>query len=162
MISDRGAPEKKVRINIYTTGGRTYTQPGIDHVLGEGDALPFSGARLFVFGHMVEPEGVLLLERGPGMLLTADAIQSYATPPYRPHTNFIANLLMPLIGFPKKTIIGPIWMKNMVTDRNGIREDFRRLLELDFDQLLSAHGVFLPRGAKLEVENAFDAVFGVN
>ena len=141
-------------------GGTTYTQPGTDHLLGEQEALPFPDARMFVFGHMVEREGAILLERGPGMLLTADAIQSYATPPYRPHTNFLAHIMLPLLGFPKKTIIGPVWMKNMVTNRDGIRDEFLRLLELEFDQLLSAHGVFLPRGAKLDVERAFEAMFG--
>jgi hypothetical protein len=72
----------------------------------------------------------------------------------------MANLLLPLLGFPKKTIIGPIWMKKMVTDREGIREEFLRLMALEFDQLLSAHGVFLPQGAKADVERAYDAMFG--
>jgi hypothetical protein len=53
-------------------------------------------------------------------------------------------------------------MKKMVTDRNGIRGDFRRLLELQFDQLFSAHGVFLPHDAKLDVERAFESMFGVS
>ena len=141
-------------------GGTTYTQPPMDHQLGEQEPLPFPGARMFVFRHMVEPEGALLLERGPGLLLTVDAIQSYATPPYRPHTNFMAKLLLPLLGFPKKTIIGPIWMKKLVTDREGIREEFMRLMALEFDQLLSAHGVFLPQGAKADVERAYDDMFG--
>jgi hypothetical protein len=140
--------------------GTTYTQPPIDQTMHEGEALPFPHARLFVFDHMVEPEGVILLEQGPGILLTVDSIQSYSTPPHMPHTSKLARLLLPLRGFPDRTIIGPVWMQTVVTDRAGMRQEFQRLLQLEFDQLLSGHGVFLQSGAKAEVQAAFDTMFG--
>jgi hypothetical protein len=141
-------------------GGKTYTQPAIDHELADGVALPFSNAKLFVFKHMTQTEGAVLLERSPGILVTCDAIQSYATPPHSPHTNFLARLLMPLIGFPHKTLIGPMWMKLLVADREGMKTEFERLLQLDFDQLISAHGTFLASNAHTEVQRAFDKMFG--
>ena len=140
-------------------GGTTYTTPAIDHALAESAPLPFPDARLFVFDHMTEAEGAILLEGSPGVLLTTDAVQSYSTAPHKPHTNLLARLMLPLMGFPNRTILGPIWMKIMVTDRDGMRREFERLLELDFDQLLSAHGVFLAQNAKAEVRAAYEATF---
>ena len=99
-------------------GGTTYTTPVIKHTLAEGGALPFRDARLFAFSYMTEPEGAILLERSPGVLLTCDAIQSYAVPPHTPHTNWLTRLVMPLRGFPRETLIGPLWMKLLVEDPN--------------------------------------------
>ena len=141
-------------------GGTTYTTPNIKHALAEGSALPFPNARLFAFSYMTEPEGVILLERSPGVLLTCDAIQSYATPPHKPHTNWLTRLILPLRGFPDETLIGPMWMKLLVEDQNGMKAEFERLLKYDFDQLLSAHGTFVTQGAHAAVERAFDKMFG--
>ena len=125
----------------------------------QGISGKFPDAELFAFSHMKEPEGVILLKRSPGVLLTCDAIQSYATPPYTPQTSAIAQLLMPLRGFPRKTLIGAIWMKILVEDRDGMKSEFERLLRLDFDQLLSAHGTFVPKNAHAQVEQAFQEMF---
>ena len=135
-------------------GGSTYTKPAINSSLAEGGALPFPDARLFAFRHMTEPEGAILLERSPGVLLTCDAVQSYSTPPHMPYTPWLVRMILPLLGFPNKTIIGPIWVKKMVEDRDGIKSEFERLLNLEFDQLLSAHGTFVARGAHAELERA--------
>lgn len=140
-------------------GGRTYTTPAINHVLEEGGPLPFADAELFLFRHMKEPEGALLLKRTSNVLLTVDSIQSYSTAPHKPHTNLFGKALTPLIGFPNKTLIGPIWMKMAVTDRDGMKGEFRRLLQFDFDQLLSAHGTFCPANAKAKVAAAFEKTF---
>ena len=140
-------------------GGTTYTTPVIKQVLSEGGALPFSNAKLFELKHVVEPEGVILLERSPGILLTCDAIQSYTTFPHMPHTNWLARRMLPLLGFNRETLIGPLWMKLAVKDRDGIKAEFERLLKLDFDQLLSAHGTFVPKNAHAEVARAFVKVF---
>jgi hypothetical protein len=141
-------------------GGTTYTTPTIKHALAEGSALPFPDARLFAFSHMTEPEGAILLERSPGVLLTCDAIQSYATPPHKPHTNWLTRLILPLRGFPDETLIGPLWMKLLVEDQDGMKAEFERLLKLDFDQLLSAHGTFVTQDAHAAVERAFTKMFG--
>ena len=140
-------------------GGTTYPTPSIKHALSENGALPFLNAQLFAFNHTFQPEGVILLQRSPGILLTCDAIQSYATSPHMPHTNLLSRLLMPLIGFPRKTLIGPLWMKLAVKDRDGMKLEFKRLLKLDFDQLLSAHGTFVEKDAHAEVEQAFAKMF---
>jgi len=141
-------------------GGTTYTEPKITQPLVEGGALPFSNAQLFVFKHMHESEGAILLERSKdralGMLLTCDAVQSYAS---YPHTNWLARKLLPLIGFTQETLIPKMWMKLAVDNQEGIKEEFNRLLDLDFNQLLAAHGTFVEKGAKEEVKRAFDDKF---
>jgi len=141
-------------------GGTTYTKPATKRVLSEEGALPFSNAKLFAFDHLIEPEGAILLEREPGgILLTCDAIQSYATFPHTPHTNWLARRMLPMIGFPRKTLIGPLWMKHAVKDREGIKAEFKRLMALDFNQLLAAHGTFLSENAHVEVERAYEKMF---
>jgi len=140
--------------------GTSYTSPNLDHALAENGPLPFENARLLAFKHMKETEGAILLERSPNILITCDAIQSYSTAPHTPHTNWFSRLMMPFIGFPRKTLIGPVWIKLLVTDKVGIESEFRRLLDWEFDQLIAAHGTFLPQGAHDEVRQAFDTMFG--
>jgi hypothetical protein len=119
-------------------------------------ALPFPDAELFCFEGLKQPEAALLLRRGPGLLITCDAIQNYGD--YR-HNNLFARLLMPFIGFPKTTIVGPIWVKMMTPEGGSLESEFRRLLELEFDQLLSAHGSLLETGAHEACERAVDKMF---
>jgi len=66
---------------------------------------------------------------------------------------------MPLIGFPKTTIVGPMWVKMMTPEEGSLESEFRRLLELEFDQLLSAHGSLLETGAHEACERAVDKMF---
>ena len=64
--------------------------------------------------------------------------------------------MMPRIGFPKTTIIGPFWLTAMVPDGMDIQSEFRRLLTLKFDKLLAAHGSLLDGGAHQAVARAVD------
>jgi len=141
--------------------GITYSTPTITHALTEGGPLPFSNAHLFAFKYMKEAEGAILLQRAKGILLTCDSIQNYATPPHTPHTNWFSRTAMPYIGFPNETLIGPAWLKLLVEDkdRDNIKAEFKRLLTLDFDQLIAAHGTFLPQGARASVLQAFEKRF---
>ena len=123
-----------------------------------GTPLPFPDAELFCFEGMKQHEAALLLRRGPGLLITCDAIQNYGD--YR-HNNLPARLVLPLIGFPKTTLVGPIWVKVMTPEGGNLESEFRRLLELDFDQLLSAHGSFLASGAHAACERAVDKMFTI-
>jgi hypothetical protein len=139
------------------SGGTTYTQPPIDQILTSDSKLPFADAELFCFEATKQPESALLLNRDNGILLTCDAVQHYGD--YRMN-NLPARLLMPLIGFPKKMIIGPLWLKFMTPEGGTLKDEFQKLLNLKFDALLSAHGSFLPSGAHAAVSGAFDSVYG--
>lgn len=137
-------------------GGTSYTEPPIDRELSEQGELPFPDAKLFCFRGTAQPESVLLVERGAGVLFPADSIQHYGD---YSNCNLPARLLMPRIGFPRTTLLGPIWLKLMTPAGASLAAEFERLLEFEFDALLSAHGTFLASGAHAAVRAAVDRVF---
>lgn len=134
----------------------TYPLPPIDRELAPGRPLPFPDAELFAFEQTLRPESALLIRRDAGILLTCDAIQHYGD--YR-HNSLLPRLLMPWIGFPRTTVVGPIWLKLMTPPGGSLKRDFERLLELDFERLLSAHGSLLESGAREAVARAVRRAF---
>ncbi len=137
-------------------GGTTYSEPEVTHVLSEGCELPFKNAELIEFDGSIQPESVLLVSEGNGLLLTCDAIQNYGDYSYN---SFLAKLMMPFIGFPRKTLVGPIWLKYMTPESKSLEPQFRKLLNLPFDSLLAAHGTLLTSGAHQAVRDAIDRAF---
>lgn len=137
-------------------GGTTYTVPKIDKELDSIAPLPFEDAEIFEFAGTKEPECALLIKRGTGILLTCDAIQHYGDYSYN---NIPAKILMPFIGFPRTTIVGPMWLKYQTQEGETLELEFRRLLELRFDKLFAAHGTFLEAGAHRAVEEAINKAF---
>lgn len=135
---------------------RAYPEPKPDRIIDADSTLPFPDARLFCFEGMNQAESILLIEREGGLLLTADSIQHYGD--YR-HNNWLARTLMPFIGFPKTMIVGPIWLKLMTPEGASLESEFRRLLELDFEHFLSAHGSFLRDAAHASVAAAVNRAF---
>jgi hypothetical protein len=133
-----------------------YPEPKPDVEFDASTLLPFPDAELFCFAGLKQNEAALLLRRGPGLLITCDAIQNYGD--YR-HCSLPARLLMPLIGFPKTTLVGPVWVKVLTPEGTSLESEFRRLLEYDFDQLLSAHGSLLTTGAHEACVRAVDKMF---
>jgi hypothetical protein len=134
----------------------TYPEPKLEQKLAVDRPLPFPDAELFAFEGTKQPESALLIRRNPGVLLTCDAIQHYGD--YR-HNTLLARIVMPLVGFPKTTLVGPIWLKIMTPEGGSLKREFERLLGLDFDRLLSAHGSLLERGAKDAVAAAVRRAF---
>ena len=136
-----------------------YPEPKPDLVFDESTPAPFPNARFFCFVGTQQAEAALLLSRAPregGLLVTCDSIQHYGD--YR-HNTLLARLLMPFIGFPKTTILGPIWVKLMTPEGGSLESEFRRLLELDFDRLVSAHGSVLAENAQDACRVAIDRKF---
>ena len=134
-------------------GGEAYPSPAPTVVLTEGMELPFPDAELFLFRGLNQPEGALLINRAGGVLVTCDGIQHYGD--YR-FVTWYMRMMMPRIGFPKTTIIGPFWLTAMVPDGMDIHSEFSRLLALKFDKLLAAHGSLLDGGAHGAVARAVD------
>lgn len=137
-------------------GGSIYTQPTIGVEMQPDGPLPFPDAELFCFSGTVQPEAALVLQRGNGLLLTCDALQHYGD--YK-HNNLPARLVLPLLGFPKTTLVGPVWLKRMTPAEASLKREFERLLTQDFDALLSAHGSFLAHGAKAAGRAAIERAF---
>ena len=139
--------------------GMAYKEPIIDVEIGMGGLTPVEDCEFFEFRNTTQPECALLLKRDGGVLFTCDSIQHYGDYSY---SNWLAKLVMPRIGFPKTTIVGPIWLKLMTPEGGGLEEEFRRLLDLNFDKLLSGHGTFLAHDAFKEVKKAIDKAFSVD
>ena len=137
-------------------GGTAYTKPIIDVEIGMGGLTPIDDCEFFQFQGTIQPESALLLKRDAGILFTCDAIQHYGDYSYN---NWFARQIMPRIGFPKTTIVGPFWLKLMTPEGGTLESEFKRLLKSEFDSLLSAHGTFLPKGASEAVEMAVDKAF---
>jgi hypothetical protein len=137
-------------------GGTAYTEPSIDVELGAGSVLPFSDGGIFEYRGTEQPECALLLKREGGILFSCDAIQHYGDYSYN---NLPARLIMPFIGFPRTTIIGPVWLKLMTGEGQSLESEFHRLLELEFDKLLAAHGTFIDGGAHAAVTQAVNKAF---
>ena len=83
--------------------------------------LPVPGCRALLLPRgLKQPEGSApVVDGAPGLLITCDAIQNYGD--YR-YNNLVARLLMPLIGFPKTTVVGPMWVKMMTPEGASSRE----------------------------------------
>jgi len=135
------------------SGSDEYPQPKPDHDLTEGGPLPIADAELFVFREIKKPECVLLIKRGAGVLITCDGLQHYGD--FSRHS-LVAKTLMPLLGFGRRMLIGPIWLKYLAKSGSTVKPDFLRLVELPFDALISAHCTPLMTGAKAAVRMAID------
>ncbi|MXW48680.1 MAG: hypothetical protein F4X81_10090 [Gammaproteobacteria bacterium] len=150
-------PYYKARFGAELWGearGTIYPNPPVDRdIAGE---FPLPEATLFRFERTQQPEAALLVPGTPSVLLTCDAIQHYGDYTYN---NRMARMAMPFIGFPKTTVVGPIWLKRMTPPGASLQSEFERLLELDFDALLSAHGTFLNHDAKASVRRAVARAF---
>jgi hypothetical protein len=134
-------------------GSDRYPEPKPTQVLSEGTKLPVDGAELFVYRETLLPECAILLRRHGGLLITCDSLQhwtdwSYCSP--------LARLVMALLGFRRTTFIGPPWRKVMTPKGGSLRADFDRLLELDFDHHIGAHGNPCRGGAHQLVEAAVE------
>lgn len=137
-------------------GGKRYSEPRIDRVLSDGGVLPFGGARLFSFSTAAFPEAALVINKGKGVLLTCDSLQHYGD---YSNNNLFARLAMPFIGFPKTTVVGPIWLRAATPPGSSLRGDFERLLTFSFDAFLAAHGTFLKTGAHESAARAIAKAF---
>ena len=137
-------------------GSSVYTEPPIDVELTATTELPFPNAKLIIYENTLEPECGLHIADDDGLLITCDAIQHYGDYSYN---NLLAKAILPFIGFPKTTIVGPIWLKLMTPEGGTLEADLKQLLDLPFNRLIAAHGTFLQQGAREAVEKAIAKAF---
>ena len=114
-----------------------YPDPEPDRYLEEGGELPLADAELFVFHLTRMPECALVLKQYGGILITCDGVQHYGN---WKGINLPARLVMRLAGFRQDTLVGPFWKKMMTPQGGSLEPDFRRLLDVNFRHLVSAHG----------------------
>lgn len=126
-----------------------YFQP--DVWIDEQTALPVPGASLHIIGGDV-PEGVLRLDREGGVVITGDALQNWDR--VDPGFNWVAGIIMRLMGFIKAHNVGPGWLKGARPDREALRA----LLDLSFEHVLPAHGAPVLGGAREKFRPAIERV----
>jgi len=138
------------------TGSRGDPGPAPDHELSEAMQLPFADAEVFLFREARHPEAAVLLKREGGILITCDCLQNYAD---RRFCSPLARLMMPVMGFPLKMLIGLLWKKALTKKGGSLKPDFERLAGLDFKHLISGHGSLKHGGAKSAVREAIATAF---
>ena len=114
-------------------------------------------SEVFLFEQTLGGEGALLADREGGVLLTCDSLQSW------PDTDGCSVLAKPITmaaGFTSAPcVIGPPWRRAMTPKGGSLEADFRRLLGLEFQHLIAAHGKPLRSTAHAEVQAAVDRVY---
>ena len=128
--------------------------PVPDHTLTDISALPFPGMQAFAFKQSRHSEIAILWQHHGGIMLMCDALQFYAD---RKYCSLFAKVMMPLMGFPLRLIIGPLWLKAMTPKGGNLRNDYKRLQTLDFKHLVAAHGSVHNDTAKEAVAEAIQA-----
>jgi hypothetical protein len=133
----------RYKAKVWTVAGQRYTA-GFDtnakDVYLEADAemddkteLPIAGARLYTM-RSTPPEGMLVLERHGGTVISGDCLQHWAQPDA--YFSFLGKTMMRMMGFIKPHNIGPAWLKQCKPPK----EDLRGILELPFVNVLTSHG----------------------
>lgn len=136
----------KFGAEFWAVPGRqeTYPEPSITREISTGGPLPIPGAQAIVFGEATLPECVIFLP-DHRLLVTCDSVQHYEKDPL---ISVIGKLVMRPMGFFTPCVIGPVWLKAVTPEGGSLRPDFERILELDFDNLVSGHGTPKIGGAK--------------
>ena len=124
-----------------------YLQPDI--VMSDSSDLPISGAKLVTLD-CIAGEGLLLLERDGGILITGDSLQNWGAADE--YFSLPAKLVMKLMGFMKPHNVGPAWVKTAKPKPAQLRG----ILDLDFEHVLPGHGAKQIGGAKEKFRPAIE------
>lgn len=128
---------------------------GTDHELVPGGPTPFPGCEVFHFVTSKVPEGMLLIDRAGGVLVSCDALQNWVEAD-RFFDEATAERMAGL-GFFAPANIGPGWRGAASPGA----ADFERAKALSFQHLLSAHGVPLRDDAHARLSETFAREYGV-
>nr|WP_282615526.1 hypothetical protein [Pseudomonas violetae] len=122
----------------------TYKVPIASHVISSAAIPPLPNAQFFVYEAAKFPEACLLLE-DLKLLITTDSIQYWADWSY---TTFLTRCILQLMGFKLTLLIGGPWLKRVTVQGGSLASDFEKLLALDFEHIVGAHGQVLREAAK--------------
>jgi hypothetical protein len=129
-------------------------------VIDENTILPIPNAELFLFQYTKTQEAAILLKHdGGNLLITSELLQCQWDNPFINTPTKVFMNFSGLMEFP--IVISPKWLKNMTPKQGSIKEDFERLLRLDFDMIIGASSNLVYKGAKEGVVLAVDSTFPV-
>jgi hypothetical protein len=130
-------------------GATTYFDP--DEEIDEKSELPIRGAKLIVIKSS-PPEGLVLLEREGGILISGDCLQNWQA--RDEYFSFFGGLMMKMMGFIKPYNVGPGWLRAAKPNPTEVRG----LLDLSFDHVLPAHGSPAIKNAKSSYRPTLEAL----
>ena len=131
---------------VWAIEGQKYTkgmdvEPSPDNIyfradveMNAGTALPICAAKLFQFKTATPPEGLIILEREGGILISGDCLQNWGQTDR--YFSFLARPMMKMMGFIKPYNIGPGWLRFAKPETSEIQD----ILNLQFEHVLPAHG----------------------
>ena len=128
----------------------TYKVPMANHVINAAASPPMPDAQFFVYEAAKYPEACLLL-KNLKLLIATDSIQYWADWSY---TTFLSRCVLRMMGFKLTLLIGGPWLKRVTPEGGSLAADFERLLRLDFEHVVGAHGQLLHDAAKPMLEAA--------
>lgn len=135
-------------------GMNTKNGLALSNLLKSNENLPFSNASFFSYETSLRPEGLFLLHKEGGILISADSLQNMAPDPY---FSTLGKLVLGIAGFFKKANVGPAWLKKCKPEKS----DFEKVKELDFIHLLPSHGQAILETAKEDVSKTYEKLFGL-
>ena len=154
-----GAKVWAVKDQVYAPGFNPSLTSDAGHFhpdveIDEETELPLPGARLYRFKSTRPGEGLLLLARDGGILISGDCLQNWhKTDRY---FSLLAKFMMRRMGFIKPHNVGPGWLKLAKPDK----AELEAILDLDFDHVLPAHGTEVIGHAKAAFRPAIERCAG--
>ena len=136
-------------------GQETYKTPVPDSLIEKDRVSPVQNSEFFLFDTALFPEAALLLKEHR-LLITTDSVQHLTGWRY---TTFFTRVVLRLLGFKLGLLIGKPWLKRVTPKGGSLKGDFDKLLQLDFDHLVSAHGTVLRGGARLQLAVLVNKIF---
>ena len=116
----------------FSSGAEPYFTA--DETIDLTTELPLAGARLIAFKSASPAEGLLLLDREGGIIVSGDCMQNWAKPDR--FFSLPAKLMMRVMGFIRPHNIGPGWLKGAKPDIDEIKS----ILNHEFSHVLPVHG----------------------
>lgn len=149
--SDDPFYKERYGARVWTVKGQRYTNGfdarspdtylTADVEMDSTTPLPLAGATLIAIA-ATPPEGLLLIPRHGGILISGDCLQNWGAPDQ--YFNGFSKLIMRAMGFIRPHNIGPAWLKRTTPPVSQLRA----LLELPFEHVLPAHGAPAQGGAR--------------
>jgi len=126
-------------------GSERVPGPKPDELIEEGSVLPVPDTKVFAFSDTRFPECAVLLQRHGGLLITCDSVQHHVD---SSGCSLPAKAALVLMGLKHPVNIGPPWRKFMTKEGDSLKADFERLMRLEFDHAIGAHGSLCRGGAR--------------
>jgi hypothetical protein len=149
---------------IWAPGTSANYQIPLDRIITEDTLLPFAHSKVFIFKNSVQPEAAILIQPGgknkskSGLLITSEALQDQKD---NELMSVSVRTAMKISGMLDSKIVVPTkWLKSH-QDKLPLRQDFERLLRLDFNKLIGSTGAIVPARAKEETVLAIEMAFPV-